>query len=105
MVDTTKWNDSGGLLPSCTKGKAGQKESLNLAKSSFIYRQATSMGGCVASKEEQNMSGLTMMDITKRNGSGGLLPSCAKGKAGQKEALSLAKSSFACHQEIGRAHV
>ena len=42
MVDTTKWDTSGGLLPSCTKGKTDQKESFNLAKNSFIYHPVTS---------------------------------------------------------------
>ena len=94
MVDTTKWNDSGGLLLSCTKGKTDQKESFNLVKNSFIYHQVTNMGGCVVIKEEQNMNGLTMTNITKWDDSGGLLPSCAKGKTGQKEPGDLLQNSF-----------
>ena len=71
MVGITKWNDSGGLLPSCAKGKAGQKEPLNLAKSSSIYHEAASKGRWAASKEEQSMLMLDMTEPTTQPHGGG----------------------------------
>ena len=71
MVGTTKWNDSGGLLPSCAKGKTGQKEPGDLARSSSSYHQVASKGGWVASKVEQERVMPGMAEPASRPGGGG----------------------------------
>ena len=71
MAGATKRHGSGGLLPSRAKGKAGQKEPGDLARSSSSYHQVASKGRWAASKEEQSMVMPGMAEPASQPGGGG----------------------------------